>query len=104
MPAPVRQLSARIVVNPAEIDETASRRIGRFRCRAEPHLVIESLRDGFRLLVVAGAPIIGPPTRQAAAYRLQFADTPIPHQFTRDAEILVGTLLAARLEDTLVLL
>src|SRR5262249_50033487 len=104
MAAPVGDLAARVVVDPAEIDVTAGRRVGGLGGGAEPEIVVEALGHGFGLLPVAGLAVVGSAAGQAATDRLQIADPAVADQLAGAAEIAVGTLLAAGLENAAMLL
>ena len=99
--APVGHLAAGVVVDPAEVDVAAGRGIRGVGGRAEPEVVLEALGDRLGLLVVARLGVVGPARGQADADALQVADPAVADQLAGAAESLVGTLLAAGLEDDL---
>src|SRR5262245_10674104 len=104
MPAPLCGLPAGVVVNPAEVHVAAGRRILGFRRRAEPQVVLEALGHFLRLLAAAGLAEVGPPGRHANLHGVQLADAAVADQLAGAAEVTVGALLAAGLEDSLILL
>src|SRR5262249_16930296 len=95
---------AGVIVDPAEVDVAARRRVRRFRSWAEPEVVVEAFRHALGFFALAGFAVVGPATRQAAADRVEFADPSVAHQLAGPPKIAVEALLAARLEDALVLL
>src|SRR6185437_11599626 len=58
MTAPVRDLSAGVAENPAEVHETAAWSIWRFGRRPKPEVVIKAIRDRLGILPVACLPVI----------------------------------------------
>ncbi len=97
--APVGDLAAGVIVDPAEVDVAPRRRIGGLGRRAEPDVVLESFGHRLGLLVVAGLGVVGPAAGQADADRAQVADPAVAHQLAGAAEPPVRTLLAAGLEN-----
>jgi hypothetical protein len=95
--APVRQVAAGVVVEPAEVpDEAMLVEWGTLR-RAEVHVPVEARRR-----VGVGIPAAGriPPDRGADL--LDFSDPAVAHELAGVTELVVRSLLAARLENAVV--
>jgi len=101
--APVGDLPAGIVVDPAEGPVTTLARIWGPGGRTQPHIVIQPLRDGhwrWRILIAWIMMASG----QANVDRVEFADAAVAHEVAAHAARLAAAPLAAALEDSAVTL
>src|SRR5208282_152307 len=103
MPAPVGDLTAGVVEDPAEVDVAPRGGVGSGGRRAKPGVVFKTLRHRLGPLPVRRLGQVGTATRLAHANGLEIADPAVANQLASAAEVVVGPLLAARLEDHVVL-
>ena len=97
--APVGDLAAGVVEDPAEVDVATA---GGKRGGAEPHIVVKRGGDGFGGLAVNGLVGVEGAAGEAAEDGVEFAEAAIADDFAGFAEAGVGALLAAGLEDAVV--
>src|ERR1035438_492852 len=102
MAAPIGDLAAGIIENPAKVYETPRRGIGRFGRWPEPHIVIETIGNRLGVLPIAGFPEIGRTARQTASHGLQLADAAVANDFASLTKPRIGALLAPTLKDPVV--
>src|SRR4051812_3331930 len=94
MAAPISDLSTGIIVDPAEIHVTPRRSVRRLGSRTEPEIVVETFRNGLRLLAIARLAKVRPAGGQTYVDRMQLANPAVANQFASAAKIGIGPLLA----------
>ena len=95
MRAPVGQHAARIILNPPEVPVTAAFRIRRPRRGADPHIIIETIRNRHRLRIARRAR----PARKLDADRMNLTDPAVSNQFTHSVILVYRSILGGPLKD-----